>query len=325
MSEKMKILVAYDGSDCADAALDDLQRAGLPDAVEALVISVAEVWLPPPPPSSLELLEEAEDSGEIPVTAEVQKVYEKHTKAVEAVKALAERARSRLQKNFPGWQVSAEGVPGSPAWEIIGRADALKPDLIVVGSQGRSALGRFVLGSVSQKILSEARSSVRVARGRVEVDSSPVRLVVAVDGSPGSTAAIHAVAARPWPKGSEARVIVVEDPLVPTALGRLIPPVARWIEESDKEDAQWVQRTADEAVSELSGTGLSVSSQVEVGEPKHVLVEQAEKFGADCIFLGSTGFSSSFSRFLLGSVSAAVAARAHCSVEVVRATQTDGA
>ena len=29
MSEQMKILIAYDGSDCANAALEDLQRAGL--------------------------------------------------------------------------------------------------------------------------------------------------------------------------------------------------------------------------------------------------------------------------------------------------------
>ncbi len=42
----MKILIAYDGSDCAEAALDDLQCAGLPLEAEAQIISVAEVWLP---------------------------------------------------------------------------------------------------------------------------------------------------------------------------------------------------------------------------------------------------------------------------------------
>ncbi|MCA1575337.1 MAG: universal stress protein [Acidobacteria bacterium] len=40
--------------------------------------------------------------------------------------------------------------------------------------------------------------------------------------------------------------------------------------------------------------------------------------GANCIFVGSTGFSNRLERFLLGSVSAAVANRAECSVEVVR-------
>ncbi len=324
MTEKMKILIAYDGSDCADAALDDLQRAGLPqDAVEALVVSVVEVWLPPPPPSSLEIPDEAEAEAHVP--EEVQKVYAKNTRIVEETREMAGRARARLQQNFPSWQVSAEVSTGSPAWEIISHADALKPDLIVVGSQGQNALGRLMLGSVSQKVLSEARCSVRVARGRVEVDGSPVRLVVGVDGSPGSAAAVHAIASRSWPNGSEARVIVVEDPLVPTVLGRLVPPVAKWIEEGNRGDAQWVQTTTEEVIAELSAAGLNVSSAVETGDPKRVLIEAAENFGADCIFVGSTGFSSIFARFLLGSVSAAVAARAHCSVEVVRATQTDGA
>jgi nucleotide-binding universal stress UspA family protein len=43
----MKILIGYDGSDCAEAALDDLRRAGLPETAEAHILSVAEVWLPP--------------------------------------------------------------------------------------------------------------------------------------------------------------------------------------------------------------------------------------------------------------------------------------
>jgi hypothetical protein len=46
----MKILFAYDGSDGVDTGIDGLLRAGLPtQGVEALVVSVAEVWLPPPP------------------------------------------------------------------------------------------------------------------------------------------------------------------------------------------------------------------------------------------------------------------------------------
>ena len=44
----------------------------------------------------------------------------------------------------------------------------MAPDLIVVGSHGRSALGRFMLGSVSQKVVTEAHCSVRVARGRAQ-------------------------------------------------------------------------------------------------------------------------------------------------------------
>jgi hypothetical protein len=51
----MKVLVAYDGSERADAALDDLRRAGLPSDAQIKVLSVVENWLPPP--SGLEIIE----------------------------------------------------------------------------------------------------------------------------------------------------------------------------------------------------------------------------------------------------------------------------
>ena len=63
---------------------------------------------------------------------------------------------------------------------------------------------------------------------------------------------------------------------------------------------------------------LRASFIVKEGEPKGALVEEARRYGADCVFVGSTGLTGRLERFLLGSVSAAVAARAHCSVEVVR-------
>jgi len=67
----------------------------------------------------------------------------------------------------------------------------------------------------------------------------------------------------------------------------------------------------------LRTRGLTVSSVIKEGDPKHVLLDEAERWGADCIFVGARGLSR-VERFLLGSVSAAVAARAHCSVEIVR-------
>ncbi len=44
----MKILFAYDGSECADSALEDLRNAGLPEKADAIVMSLADVFLPPP-------------------------------------------------------------------------------------------------------------------------------------------------------------------------------------------------------------------------------------------------------------------------------------
>lgn len=130
--------------------------------------------------------------------------------------SLAERAAVRLRVNFPGWEITAEASVGSPSRELVRKADEWKLDLIVVGSHGRSAVERLLLGSVSQGVLTYARCSVRVARGRVEEPDTPVRIVVGVDGSPASAAAVREVASRRWPSKSEVRVIAVNDLLTPT-------------------------------------------------------------------------------------------------------------
>lgn len=315
MTRRMKILIGYDGSECAEAALDDLNCAGLPARGEAHILSVAEVWLPPPPPSSYEILEQAR---EVKVPADLKRVYAKGCAAAKEALASGERARERVKINFPDWDVSADSACGSPAWELVFKADQWKPDLVIVGSHGRSALGRLVLGSVSQRVLTEARCSVRIARGRVEEPNTPIRIIVGVDGSPGSDKAVRAVAARDWPANSEVKLIVVDDPVVPPIISDIFPPLAETIEESNTEARVWSERILARAADIFSASRVEVMTEIIEGDPKKELPQAAEEWGADSIFVGSTGFSNRFERFLLGSVSAAVAARAHCSVEVVR-------
>ncbi|MGH9880084.1 MAG: universal stress protein, partial [Pyrinomonadaceae bacterium] len=127
MPERMKILIGYDGSECAEAALDDLKRAGLPASAEAHILSVAEVWLPPLPPSSYEIVEQAR---EVKVPADLKRVYARSCAAAKEALGSAERARERVKTNFPQWDVSADSACGSPAWELVFKADQWKPDLI---------------------------------------------------------------------------------------------------------------------------------------------------------------------------------------------------
>lgn len=58
--------------------------------------------------------------------------------------------------------------------------------------------------------------------------------------------------------------------------------------------------------------------KVGTGNPKEIVTKMAEEWHADSIFVGPNHLGTSFERCLLGSVSEAIAARAHCSVEVVR-------
>jgi nucleotide-binding universal stress UspA family protein len=311
----MKILIGYDGSECADAALDDLTQAGLPTTGEIHILSVAEVWLPPPPPLSYEIIKEARNASS---AAELQGDFAKRCSAAKDVLVLAERARERVQTRFPKWKVSADSSCGSAAWELVAKADRWKPDLIVVGSHGRTALGRFVLGSVSQRVLTEALCSVRIARGRVEEPNSPVRIIVGTDGSRASDEALRAVAMRNWPSGSEVKVVLVDDPLAPEFLEKLIPPLGTMLEDDRQQERAWVENISKQSIDILRSAALKVTCVVREGDPKRELPKAAEEWGADCIFVGSAGFSNRFERFVLGSVSAAVAARARCSVEVVR-------
>ncbi len=305
----MKILIGYDGSECADAAIDDLRRAGLPEKAEAQLLTVAEVWLPPPDPTQLE-------SGSEHVNSIVEPMYAKARRAVEEARKLAKRGCGRVSTLFPSWSVSGTGTSGSPAWELVFAADKWQPDLVVVGSRGYSALGRFVLGSVSQVVLNEAQCSVRIARGRVEEPDAPVRLIVGLDGSPESEALVEVVANRTWPANSQIKLVVVDDPVTVIVDGDDFPPIT---ENEEEADHAWAERIlVDNAALLRSRSELEVTTELLEGNPKTKLIEAAEEWGADCIFVASSGSSNTSARFILGSVSAAVSSRAHCSVEVVR-------
>ncbi len=297
MNQPMKILFAYDGSECAHAALGDLRRAGLPPDTQVTVISVAEFWLPTP-----------HSIGGVDT-----QFSESSPTAFEQAEAQALEASQYLRTAFPHWEVSHAAVSGSPARILLEKADAWRPDLIVIGSHGRTALGRFFLGSVSQKVLTEADCSVRIARGRATQAQRPVAILIGMDGSPGAVAAVQAVAARQWPPGSEARLLSAEFSVPAVSANHMIGSVTQWL----RDERERIRLASAEAETKLRAAELTVTTVAEVGDPKQLLIAQAEQWEADCIFVGAKK-RSRVDRFLLGSVSAAVAARAQCSVEVVR-------
>ncbi|HZP80896.1 MAG TPA: universal stress protein [Chthonomonadaceae bacterium] len=318
MAETMKLLIGYDGSPCGDAALRDLRRAGLPAAAEALILSVADVFLPVAPSVSAQSAEAVERES-------AKQAHGAAQQALAEARERAETARQTVQSAFSGWSVRAEARADSPAWAIILRADRWKPDLIVVGSHGHSTLGRLVFGSVSHTVVTQARGSVRVARGQEKPDDAPIRLIIGCDGSTDADLAVRAVAKRAWPSGTEARVLAVRDSALCTAVAARLTPrpaadEAREAEAEEEDEAAIVQNMVEAAAEPLRMAGLSVEAVVREGDPKQVLIAEAEAWGADCLFVGARGLRG-LERLLLGSVSAAVAMRAHCSVEVVRAAE----
>jgi nucleotide-binding universal stress UspA family protein len=299
--DRMKILIAYDGSECAESAIDDLKRAGLPRRAEAIVLTITEELIPSP--TSI---------GGVATTFG-KDLLEKEKDSL----ALARRAQSRIQQLFPGWEILAKAGIGSPGSEIIARADEWRPDLIVVGSHGRTALGQMFFGSVSQKVINEARCSVRVARGQIIEPDAPARIIVGVDGSEEADAAVEEIASRDWPDGSEVRIVNSALTIPSASDPGTAVNYAEWV----ARETERVKAAAEGAAEKLGSAGLKVSIVVGEREPKTLLCKEADDFMADCIFVGSRGMGR-LDRFLIGSVSLGVAARAHCSVEVIRAGNT---
>ena len=309
----MKLLIGYDGSECADAAIQGVADAGLPGEGEAVVLSVADVW---PQLTGSEAVASSLGGGAAEWSPiDFHRARRMAREQLAEARAISRRGAEKLSELLKGWRVSPEAEADTPHWAIVRRADAWKPDLIVLGSHGRSAVGRFFLGSVSTAVLTHARGSVRIARHAPRAGGRNLRMVLGVDGSPGSAAAAHAVEKRKWPAGTQVRVLTVLDTAVSTAL-----PVAAamaWQEIRFERAQDWVSEITGRVAGQLREAGLDASAVVLEGNPRKVVLDEAAHWQADCIFVGGKGLSR-IERFLLGSVSTAIATRAHCSVEVVR-------
>lgn len=316
MKERMKVLIAYDGSAHADAALSDLRRAGLPREADALLVSVADGLVGAYFPV-------AEVAGPMAMSRRVTSVVELARE--QAVLRLAEardavrRARRQVALSFPDWEVRSAVLEGDPAEELLKWAEEWRPHLIVVGSQGRSALGRLLLGSVSKAVAERAHGSVRVARrGAEKEDGAPPRIIIGADGSAGAARAVRAVWSREWPAGTEARVVAVDDGSGPVRLADVKPNLEEFGTACNEGPPVNARLMAEGARVVLLSKGLGASVEVREGDPRRVLIDEAAAWSADAIFVGSNGLDRPLDRAGLGGVAAALVTGAPCTVEVVR-------
>jgi len=283
----MRILVAYDGSVSAEAAVEDLRRAGLPLKAEALVVCVA-------------------DSTDL---------VHSQTTAASAVE--------RIQSYFPQWRVSSDVLCGSPAKELADATGSRHPDLVVIGSHGRSGIRRLFLGSVSWELIHRAECSIRVARlGGSANLHDPIRIVIGIDGSEEASMAVRSVAARCWPAKTEAVIVSAVQTLAPvtTSLEESTfaqEPAYSVIREADERLRARLGNIIEEFADALRQAGLIATTRLVDGDPREAILTAAEITRADTIFVGARGLGR-MDRLLLGSVSSYIVTHAHCSVEVVR-------
>jgi nucleotide-binding universal stress UspA family protein len=236
--------------------------------------------------------------------------------AEEQIQAIANRLRAS------GCAVTTRMLFGDPKAVIVDHAAEIRADLIVVGSHGTDGLKQFLLGSVANAVVRFAPCSVEIARANANGGAgNPVsRVLLATDGSEYSEVAARSVADRPWPAGCEVRVFSVVELHVPLFQA----PYPPYLNPHAMEDLRGeAMRRAEQALMAAEqivvDAGLAESSTVAVpvATPQELILKEAADWGADLIVLGSHG-RRGFSRFLLGSVSEAVASHAPCSVEVIR-------
>jgi nucleotide-binding universal stress UspA family protein len=164
--------------------------------------------------------------------------------------------------------------------------------------------------------------------GRIREDHRGVKMkiLLAVDGSECSDLAVTGLSSRPWPKNSEVKILAVATSRIPNwyidSSLALIAAHESEVEEQIIELSKLLPEVAGKIQSTEYGAELQVETEIIEGYPKEVIVEEAERWGADLIVLGSHGYGN-LKRFFLGSVAQAVAAHAPCSVEIVRGKKSD--
>lgn len=307
----MKILIGYDGSPSADGALADLAKAGLPpiDVQACVLVAIAPILSPQPNGPDSESL------AWYPGASEARAVL--ISKAEADARDSGRKARDFLKDLFPGWNVKTEVGYDVPAHALLSKADAWKPNLIVLGSRGLTRLGKMLMGSTAEKVLHHAGCAVRIGRPPKAGRAAPLRILIGVDASRDSDAALAEVTGREWPKKTEARLVAVMD--FRLNLDEVFTALDKAGSRKGALGGQWpwMKRKLEQAAAKLAKKGVKTSIAILPGEPRRVLLEEAKAMPADCIFLGSKGLSG-LQRFLVGSVSSAVAAHAGCSVEVIR-------
>ena len=140
-----------------------------------------------------------------------------------------------------------------------------------------------------------------------------MKILLAVDDSMFSDAALQMVIAQIPPQGTEVLVLHVVEPITLSPPPQMSASYAPELESRVKDGRELVEREAQR----LRAAGFKTDGAVENGDIREKIINAAAEWRADLIVLGSHG-PTGVHRFLLGSVAENVARHAACSVQIVR-------
>lgn len=142
-----------------------------------------------------------------------------------------------------------------------------------------------------------------------------MKILIALDGSPGSVVARDLVASLPWPTGTEITLLAAYD--VPIDWTGGVGSTMDWIGDVEDATRETLLAQLERLASPLVEHGWTVAHRVSRGRAASAIVDTARELEADLVITGSRGYGQLRS-MLLGSVAAEVAADAPCPVLVAR-------
>jgi nucleotide-binding universal stress UspA family protein len=286
---RLNILLADDGSQHAQAAVELLQE------------------LPLPPKSSILILR-AFNSGQIPLIPEFEKSLE----------------RSKGQLAGKGFRVETEFKLGSAAQMILEHAEEKMPDLIVMGAKGLRSTVSILLGGVAQQVMEYATCPVLIVRAP---DRGFNKVLLATDGSPSSQNTARYLGKFPLPKHVEVHLLHVLPPVQIPIL--MEPQYGTWhtvyavYPTQEEEDIRREQETKQgEALLNrtcklLQRYGIDPIPRLLRGDAATEIMEYVKARQIDLIVAGSHGYGNLRSIWV-GSVSRKLVHYSDCSVLIVR-------
>ena len=309
----MKILLATDGSTFSRAAGNLVSHLPWPSTRELIVLNVID---------KLELLPPTDTSVQ-------DESHHAQQQWHQALQQDAQQLLAREAERFTamGWTPKPLLRAGHAAHEIVSVAEEMGTDVIVMGSRGMGGVQRFLLGSVSEQVMTYAPCSVLIARRphdhehssegedpvRPEKSDSPLRLLLAYDGSPTADAAVETIASLPLDDHTHILVTTVMTLITYYRMDILQTMNASW-----QAATQAAQDNLEHVAQRLRKATPNVTVQVrESDDTSQALLDAAQDFKAHLIVVGYKG-KSGIKRLLLGSVANRLVHHAPCSVWVMR-------
>jgi nucleotide-binding universal stress UspA family protein len=236
---------------------------------------------------------------------------------------LVERESARLRAD--GWSGATLVRNGNTVDEILAAAKEVDADVIVLGSHGAGLASRFLLGSVSDRILEHAHCSVMIVKkppadaGKITKEAgsnAPHNIMLAYDQSDLSDEVLDLCASLPLEPGSQINVVNVM-PLI-TAYRQ---DVRQHINQIWQQKRSILQQELDKSVAARKWATPDVKTQLREAESvSEEILDAAEQAASDLIMIGCKD-RSAIKNLLLGSVTRQIARHAKCTVWAVRKKQ----